>query len=122
FMRIYISAILVALCHVISAQVIEGRVLDVHTREGIPFAQVSVHDYHLSVSCDEQGKFALHGKFPDQIRITVSASGYERITEVIHLSNKIELFLEEMHLDFDEVLVTASGNELKKNAISYVEL
>ncbi|HLU86310.1 MAG TPA: TonB-dependent receptor [Taishania sp.] len=121
-MRIYISAILVALCHVISAQVFEGRVLDVHTREGIPFAQVSVHDYHLSVSCDEEGKFALHGKFPEQIRVTVSASGYDRITEVIKLVNKLELFLEELHLDFDEVLVTASGNELKRNAISYVEL
>src|SRR5690606_39676713 len=99
FMRIYISAILVALCHVISAQVFEGRVLDVHTREGIPFAQVSVHDYHLSVSCDEEGKFALHGKFPVQIRVSVSASGYDRIKEVIKLVNKLELFLEELHLE-----------------------
>lgn len=104
------------------SQSIQGKVVDEETKEGIPLAQVNLVDFHIAVKCDENGAFIIQGKYPEMTQIRISATGYEPVSKEIRTTEPITIFLEAIHLEFDEVTVTASGNELKRNSVSYVEL
>lgn len=103
-------------------QSIQGEVMDVETKEGVPFARVTLVDFHTAVQCDENGKFTIKGRFPETIHLRAVAAGYEAVSKEVNTRENITVLLEAIHLEIDEVTVTASGNELKRNSVSYVEL
>lgn len=106
-------------------QSIQGEVVDKETKDGIPFAQVTLVDFHTTVQCNENGKFIIRGKFPETVQMRVNATGYETQTLTVVFDNEerfVSVKMEVLHLEIDEVTVTASGNELKSNSVSYVEL
>lgn len=106
----------------LSAQVIKGKIIDESSKDGVGFARVTLIDFQSATLTDDKGCFELEGRFPLVCRIRVTASGYEALTTEINSAEKIELYLVPIHLEIDEVSVTASGNELKRNSVSYVEL
>lgn len=103
-------------------QSIQGKIMDGETKEAVPYAKVTLVDFHISVQSDENGKFSIQGKFPQISQIRVTAVGYETLDKEINIQEEIILVVEALHLEIDEVTVTASGNELKRNSVSYVEL
>lgn len=104
------------------SQSVRGKITDSETKEGIPHARIALVDFQIEVHTNDDGDFTIEGKFPSQLKIRVTASGYEPITLEIDSNKEVLVQLESMHFDLDEVMVTASGNELKRNSVSYVEL
>lgn len=105
-----------------TAQDIEGLVVDAETKSSIGFANISLVDYNAVVQADENGKFSIKGRFPLPVNLRVVATGYEMITAVYNGEVAFKLELQPIHFDFDEVNVTASGNEMKRKNVSFVEL
>lgn len=118
----YLMLALVFLAMQVSAQSIQGRILDEATREGIPFAQVTLIDYQIEVKSDINGNFKISGKFQEKVNIRVLATGYETSTDEFKSTENITISLAALHIELDEVAVTASGHELKRNSVTYVEL
>lgn len=116
--------LLVALCFSVQllGQSIKGKVIDAHTDEVIAFANVSLVDFQLTVRTNEQGEFTINGQFPKQTLIRITMAGYEAYTKQIESSMFITVALHPIHLEMDEVTVTASTNELHKNSVTYVEV
>ena len=104
------------------SQSIRGQITDSETKEGIPYVRIALIDFHTAVQSDENGVFSIHGKFPDKVRIRVSATGYEPVSKEVVINLPVAIAMEAIHLEIEEVSVTASGNELKRNSVSYVEL
>lgn len=104
------------------AQSISGVVIDSETKEKVPFAKVVAVDFNVAVQTDENGQFEIQGKFPTKIILRITLSSYESITEEISTSEFITISLQPVHYSIEEVKITASKNELKRNIVSYVEL
>lgn len=103
-------------------QAIQGLVVDAETNVSIAFANVSLVDYNVVVQSDENGLFSIMGRYPLPLTIRVGATGYELKTVKFTNDESLKISLDPIHFDFDEVNVTASGNEMKRNNVSFVEL
>lgn len=108
----------------VTAQSISGTVKDKSTNQPLPFAKITVADFNTGAICDEDGNFKVQGKFPEEVLIRVSLIGYKTLEKRITLSEDLTLYIEPIHinLNFDEVTVSASKDELKRNSVSHVEL
>lgn len=104
------------------AQHITGVVIEAGTNEAVPFAKVELVDYHFGTTTDSIGTFQFEGKFAQTIKIRVSAFNFETIELELESADKITVYLKSEQLEFNEVTVTASRNELKQNSVSHVEL
>ncbi len=107
-----------------SAQSIQGIVKDKSTNKPLPYAKITLPDFSTGAICDEQGKFEVQGKFPEEVLIRVSLIGYKTIEKRVLSSDDLLFLIEPIHinLNFDEVTVSASKDELKRNSVSHVEL
>ena len=106
------------------AQSISGIVKEKSTNEPLPFAKITIADFNTGAICDENGSFKVQGNFPDDILIRVSLLGYKTLEQRINPSEDLIFYLEPVHinLNFDEVTISASKDELKRNSVSHVEL
>ncbi|MES2799988.1 MAG: TonB-dependent receptor [Bacteroidota bacterium] len=104
------------------SQSIQGKIVDAETKEGVPFAQIALVDYQIEVKSDESGKFTIAGNYPEQLAVRVIALGYETFWKELSIQSSISIELTAIHLDLEEVTVSATGNELKRNSVTYVEL
>lgn len=121
----FISLIALLLASVnLYAQEFSGQILDSTTKEGIPFAQLFLIDYHQGVNADDKGTFSLSGKFPDRVKVRVSAFGYETALIETSISSNLKFYLieSESHIDVKEVTASGSRNDLQKNSITHVEM
>lgn len=105
-------------------QEFSGQILDSQTKEGIPFAQLFLVDYHQGVNADDKGKFTILGKFPERVKVRVSAFGYETAIVETSISTELKFYLveSESHIDVKEVVASGSRNDLQKNSITHVEM
>lgn len=106
----------------VNAQLFSGRVVEADGQKGIAFAKVTLVDFQHGALTDESGYFKIPGKFPEKLHLRVSAYGYETIELEVSSTDTVRISLAQTHLEVDEVEVTASRNELKRNSVTYVEL
>lgn len=104
------------------AQDFSGQILDSTTKEGIPFAQLFLIDYHQGTKTDEFGKFSFSGKYPERVTVRVSAFGYETVILETSVSTNLKFYLLESHIDVKEVTASGNKNDLQKYSITHVEL
>jgi iron complex outermembrane recepter protein len=104
-------------------QSVTGKVIDAQTAVPIPFANVHLIDIQSGTLTNEQGVFEFKNTLPKQIRIKISAIGYETIIKQIQLPVQDTLIfqLNEMHVELAEVTISTPTGILQKHTIANVE-
>lgn len=103
-------------------QTLAGKVIDENSQKGVPFANVVLIDYHHGTRCDEQGNFLFTGTFPERVVLKVSTFGYETKLIEVQTDSLIIIALKEQHIDIEEVIVSASKNQLQRYNSTHVEM
>ncbi len=102
-----------------SQQIIKGHISN---EQKLPLKEVLVQvlESGQSTKSKEDGSFLLEGKFPSQVHLLLTYSGYESQTVSYSFSSneKLELAMTAAHVDFEEVSVVA-GMFFHKNKNPY---
>ncbi len=116
--RIYIFlAAIILLSPVLHGQtnsgVIKGRIYNLKTNEGVPFATVQIWGTTIGAVSDFDGNFSFTGLKPGYTELRVSSVGYKPfISSALLVTNSnqvnIEIPLEELAIDIGEVVIKAS--------------
>ncbi|QKG80439.1 TonB-dependent receptor [Tenuifilum thalassicum] len=93
---------------------VKGRVFDSKTNEPIPFATVVVFGTTIGTTSDFDGNFVIAGLEPGWVELQVSFIGYKPyVTPAVMVTRSknvfLEIPLEEVALDIEGVVVTASA-------------
>ena len=93
--------------------VIEGRVYNSKTNEGVPFATIQIWGTTTGVITDSDGKFSFTGLKPGYAELRVSSIGFKPfISSAVMVTNShevnIEMPLEEAEISIGEVVIRAS--------------
>jgi len=93
-----------------------GVVKNKTNNEFLSKAYVQVIETGESSYTNEEGVFSFSGNYPAILQLRISAIGFESIIQTISTSNesKISVFLEERHLDLEEITVS-SGITVQQN-------
>ena len=91
---------------------ITGKVIDVKTSQGIPFASVAIEGTSLGTTTDAEGKFTLTTKQEGYLRLVVSCVGYKpAVSGDIFVTKEksayIEISLESSSTNLTEVEIKA---------------
>ena len=113
-----------ALSFTLAAQGIEGTVLDSSKQQGVPFAFVELIDLNVNTIADEHGHFQLAHSIPYPIKIRCSALGYE--VQLVQFTAEqakqgIKIYLQEAHIELDEVNISVSSGVHQRFNMSNVE-
>ena len=116
--RIYIFlAAIILLSPVLPGQtnsgVIKGRIYNLKTNEGVPFATIQIWGTTIGAVSDFDGNFSFTGLKPGYTELRVSSVGYKPfISSALLVTNSnqvnIEIPLEELAIDIGEVVIKAS--------------
>ena len=116
--RIYIFlAAIILLSPVLHGQtnsgVIKGRIYNLKTNEGVPFATIQIWGTTIGAVSDFDGNFSFTGLKPGYTELRVSSVGYKPfISSALLVTNSnqvnIEIPLEELAIDIGEVVIKAS--------------
>ena len=100
-----------------------GVVKDKNSKEPIPYASISIVDLNVLIECDSAGVFRLNINVPSRFSLIVSAVGYESVQLVLEENNpaSLEIFLEQSHLEFEEIIVSGFRNSLSAKTIANIE-
>jgi iron complex outermembrane receptor protein len=93
-----------------------GIVKNKTSNELLSKAFVQVIETGESSFTNEEGVFSFSGNFPEEVQLRISAFGFESVVQTISTvsESKISVFLEERHLDFEEITVS-SGIAVQQN-------
>lgn len=107
----------------LSAQSLKGKVIDSESKEGIPFAKISVNDLSINTMTNEEGDFNLSNLPRASVEIIVYARDYEKKLIRINISQESEILirLKSEHTVFEEVIISTSEGRLQKENITAVE-
>lgn len=104
------------------SQVFHGVVRDQNTKQFIPFASIYIVDLEIGTIADSAGRFSLVNSLPKTIKVKFSASGYESKLLTMELTSlEMEIYLNEKHLDLDEVTISGTKGDLQKNNAIHIE-
>lgn len=116
--RIYIFlAAIILLSPVLPGQtnsgVIKGKIYNLKTNEGVPFATIQIWGTTIGAVSDFDGNFSFTGLKPGYTELRVSSVGYKPfISSALLVTNSnqvnIEIPLEELAIDIGEVVIKAS--------------
>jgi len=93
--------------------VIKGRIYNLKTNEGVPFATIQIWGTTIGAVSDFDGNFSFTGLKPGYTELRVSSVGYKPfISSALLVTNSnqvnIEIPLEELAIDIGEVVIKAS--------------
>jgi len=103
---------------------IKGIVLDINTKNPIPYANISIKDSNYGITSDSKGEFIINS---DSLNFTIilSSIGYEKKNfEVKH--SEIKIFLKPKIYDLPEILIKAQEkkklviNRLNKKGLNHL--
>lgn len=111
------------LCLPLAAQQFNGKVVDNATRKPVEFATVFLHDLQTGTAADINGRFSFKGELPRQLKIKVSAIGYESVVKILQMpqTDTLLIALEPMHIELSEVTISAATGTLQKHAVTNIE-
>lgn len=94
---------------------IKGRVIDIATKEAIPFAGVVVHGTMVGATTNESGYYIIKGAPVGKLTLEVTSIGYSTVKKVVELAENdilsVNFELEEADSELDEVIVSANRSE-----------
>lgn len=107
----------------LSAQSLKGKVIDSESKEGVPFAKISINDLSINTMTNEEGDFNLSNLPRASVEIIVYARDYEKKLIRINISQESEILirLKSEHTVFEEVIISTSEGRLQKENITAVE-
>jgi len=92
---------------------IKGRILDVDTREPIPYATIRVKDTEKYALTNEQGDFLIEGLCSDKNILIISCLGYTTSKREHEHDGHTHFYLTEEVTGLDEVTIQAERNKEK---------
>lgn len=90
----------------LSAQTLNGRIIDSETKTGIPFANIHITNVQIGVISDSLGYFAVNSSLPENIDVRISASLYETAFLSVKSGGMLVFELNPEHIDFDDIIVS----------------
>ena len=117
-MKKYLLGILtVCVMNYTIGQDLSGRVVDATTNEGIPSVSIVVKSIGVGTFSDVDGYFKLSNSLPNEFEIEVSLTTFETQLIKVKRGDTLLIKLNEHHLDFEDVIVSApGGGEARSNA------
>lgn len=102
---------------------LSGKVQDVESKEPIAFASVFFVDIDAGTTTNEKGEFNFSGNLPQNVKLKVSAIGYETTVLVIKDPNieGVNIELHHAHMELNEVTVSTTTGVLQKHSITNIE-
>ena len=98
------------------SQSLKGRVIDLHTGEGIPYAQIEVQNINIGANSNENGEFILtHENLPERIILTVSATLYETQEIAAVCCDSLIVRMDQDHHEMVEIVIKVDPGILNKN-------
>jgi hypothetical protein len=119
--QVCLGFLLLSLSQVLSAQILQGRVLDAETQEPIPLASVFFDGTFVGTSTDEQGNFKLNaGKYLSR-PLSISAIGYSPYSlENLDPGKSFTVLLARDLYEIEEASVI--GNAIAKKRKAYMRI
>lgn len=97
---------------------INGHVIDAQTREHLPFVTVALKGTTIGITTDATGHYFLKDLPVGEFTLVASFVGYKSMEKQINIESQktleVNFELEENSLSLDEVVVSATRNETKK--------
>lgn len=104
------------------SQNFSGKILEKTTKNPIPFAKIYLIDFEIGTQSDLNGYFHFDLKLPSKIKVQISAQMFKTIYDVFELSNDLIVYLEENHLELDEIVASSGKNELETKNVNSLEI
>jgi iron complex outermembrane receptor protein len=100
-----------------------GTVLDKETKQAIPYAQVYFVDLKTGTTTDENGIFKIEHFNQKIIHIQITFIGYNIIDQIVNINTTKEqtFYLEQSHLELEEVVISAPSGRLQGENIVSIE-
>ncbi|MCE3294981.1 MAG: TonB-dependent receptor [Crocinitomicaceae bacterium] len=117
-----VLAFLAVLPVYIGAQSFSGTIYDKDTRNPIPHATVYLVDFEIGTVSDSLGFFQFTSPLPAQVKIRISYPLYESFQAIVPVQKNAMFYLEENHLELDEIVVSNARGDLHKNNVNPVEV
>ncbi|MFN5418590.1 MAG: TonB-dependent receptor domain-containing protein [Flavobacteriia bacterium] len=116
------SLVLLFLVSFSNAQTFSGIIKNKNTQNAIPFANVYLIDFEIGTISDSLGEFQFNITLPEKVKIRISNALYE--TQILSVETKIKntFYLEESHIEFEEIVISSSKNEQVKNSVLPIEV
>lgn len=107
----------------ISAQSINGTLLEEGSQSPIPYAKISIPELHLNTLSDSLGIFHFNNIPTATIKVAINAMNYEQkfITITPEKFSNLTIFLTPIHHVFEEIIITKSEGKLQKETVTAVE-
>ncbi len=106
----------------VSAQSFSGTIYDKTTRSPIPNATVYLLDFEIGTQSDSNGYFRFTAPLPQQVRLRISYPSYESFHATVPIGLNQLFYLEENHLELDEIVVSNTRGDLHKNNVNPIEV
>jgi len=105
------------------SQTLEGTVREAGTQQPIPYALIYVVDLSSGAVADSSGNFKIQNFPTSVVTLKISALGYETETVLVTYQPGISqmIFLNEMHIHLDEVVVSTPFGSLQNESVTNVE-
>ena len=100
-----------------------GTVLDKETKQAVSYAQVYFVDLKTGTTTDENGIFKIEHFNQKIIHIQITFVGYKIIDQIVNVDTAKEqtFYLEQSHLELEEVVVSAPSGRLQGENIVNIE-
>ncbi|MGV3630872.1 MAG: TonB-dependent receptor [Bacteroidota bacterium] len=105
-----------------SAQSFSGKIYDKTSRNPIPYASVYLVDFEIGTQSDSLGFFQFTAPLPPQVKLRVSYPLYESFQATVPVQLNATFYLEENHLELDEIVISNARGDLHKNNVNPVEV
>ena len=102
------------------AQILKGVVIDADTKKGIQNASVYSTDIELGTITNANGEFEISKFLQLNMKILVSALGYEKQVLLVSSDSMITILLEPQHTILEEVVVSTPTGKLQSENITYI--
>jgi len=100
---------------VLAQNKISGIVVDEQTGNILPYASITISEFNMTSSADEEGAYAFKNLQPGKYHVVVSYIGYKNDTSVVILGKKSEKYimtrLSKTVIDISEVTVAATRTD-----------
>lgn len=96
--------------NVTGQNLIEGKVVDARSNEGITFSSLYLHEVNLGISTDVDGNFSTLLNYSGHLKISVSYVGYQSFDTIVQLPlrESLQIKLHRQSYALSEVVVSAT--------------
>lgn len=105
-----------------AAQSFSGKIYDKQTQSPIPHATVYLVDFEIGTLSDSNGYFSFTAPLPPQVKVRISYPLYESFHNTVPTGLNAVFYLEESHIELDEIVISNAQGDLHRNNVNPVEV